>query len=493
MEQYGAVATAILEQAGYNHGDVGHSVVDSDGYFVIDPKTKEITGESKSITQFDHESEIISFKLPRYVEGHDMSVCTNVEVHYNNISTSRQENAGIYDVTDLAVMADDENMVQFTWLISENATQYDGLLSFLIMFKCERNGEVEYRWSTHINSSDLTVAKGMNNGSVIVAEYADILVQWEQRLFSAEDSAINNIEAKADETEARMTHFSEETYDSFNRDVNKKMSTMSGYAQQKYEEFSDMVDEKAEKSIEAIPEDYAKLDANVKRLEKTLQEVENYDGVVLLDDENNVGAQFGSKEVWDKLPYNRKYGFGGFPYGNGVLPPFSRIAGVFESDMMSVRGGKGRWNGEDTGNFEHGGHVFEGWNAEEDARLTAGIGLHNKNIAWIQTFHPATEEGTDGGAYYCVTKIGSDLDRQGVNFMPAIAKAQSLLALVVSSTPPTIPEKQLEVMVESGEIVDWEYNANDGMLFGAMYYDYDEDRVKVYTKTGWKTLKFEED
>lgn len=259
MEQYGTVADAILAQAGYNHGDVGHSVVDSDGYFVIDPKTKEVTGESKSITQFDHESEIISFKLPRYVEGHDMSVCTNVEVHYNNISTSRQENAGMYDVTDLAVMADDENMVQFTWLISENATQYEGLLSFLIMFKCERNGEVEYRWSTHINSSSLTVAKGMNNGSVIVAEYADILVQWEERLFSAENSAINNIEAKADETEARMTHFSEETYTDFENDVNKKMTTMTKHASDTFNNFNAGVDEKATETISLIPDDYTKL------------------------------------------------------------------------------------------------------------------------------------------------------------------------------------------------------------------------------------------
>ncbi len=269
MEQYGAVATAILEQAGYNAGDsVTHTVVDSDGYFVIDPKTRKITSESqnKLIIQFDHESERISFKLPRYVEGHDMSACTNVEVHYNNISTSRQENAGIYDVTDLAVVSDEHEMVQFTWLISENATQYEGLLSFLIMFKCERNGEVEYRWSTFINSDDITVGKGMNNGSVIVTEYADILVQWEQRLFSAEDSAINNIEAKAEET----------------------MDTVTVHAINTLNEFNANVDKKASDTLASIPEDYTELDAEVKEQKKTLTTKANKTTVEELEDDISV-------------------------------------------------------------------------------------------------------------------------------------------------------------------------------------------------------------
>ncbi len=272
MGEYGAVATAILEQDGYSDNDVAHTIVDSDGYFVIDPKTRKITGESKKITQFDHESECISFKLPRYVEGHDMSSCTNVEVHYINISTTRQENAGIYDVTDLAVMADDENTVQFTWLISENATQYDGLLSFLIMFKCERNGEVEYRWSTGINS-DIIVDKGMNNGSVIVAEYSDILVQWEQRLFSAEDSAINNIETKAEEMMSNVTQHCEKTYNTFNTNVNKKMSAMTEHATSTYSEFSQQVEDKAREVLASIPEDYSELSSEVSELKSNNQDI----------------------------------------------------------------------------------------------------------------------------------------------------------------------------------------------------------------------------
>ena len=136
--------------------------------------------------------------------------------------------------------------------------------------------------------------------------------------------------------------------------------------------------------------------------------------------------------------------------------------------------------------------MFEGWNKEEDVRLTFGIGLKNKDISWIQTFHPATEEGTDGGAYYGVTKIGSDIDREGVDFMPTVAKSQSIICLKVGND--LVPKREhVQELVDTGELVDWEYSSSDMIPFGAMYFDYNMNKVRVYTKTGWKSLKFEED
>ena len=184
---------------------------------------------------------------------------------------------------------------------------------------------------------------------------------------------------------------------------------------------------------------------------------------------------------------------GGHPYGDGKLPPYSKIAGVFEADLLSVCGGKGRWNKDDTGNFQHGGHLFEGWNAEEDARLTFGIGTKNKDISWIQTFHAATQEGTDSGSYYCVTKVGSDIDNQGMNFMPSITQSRSLFSLKVGNNlaPKT---EHIQKLVETGELTNWEFNATDMVPYGTMYFDYDKDKVRVYTRTGgWKYLKFEEE
>lgn len=55
--------------------------------FLIDPVTRAITTSSEKlhVMQFDHNSERLTFEMPRYIEGHDMSVCNQVEAHFLNI------------------------------------------------------------------------------------------------------------------------------------------------------------------------------------------------------------------------------------------------------------------------------------------------------------------------------------------------------------------------------------------------------------------------
>lgn len=243
----------------------------------------------------------------------------------------------------------------------------------------------------------------------------------------------------------------------------------------------------------SLKEDLGEKGTTLTDIQKKMSDSNSNDVFLLCDLNGNIVGHIASFEVWNNEPYNKKYGWGGHPYGDGKLPPYSKIAGVFEADLLSVCGGKGRWNKDDTGNFQHGGHLFEGWNAEEDARLTFGIGTKNKDISWIQTFHPATQEGSDSGAYYCVTKVGSDIDNQGMNFMPSITQSRSLFSLKVGNNlaPKT---EHIQKLVETGELTNWEYNATDMVPYGTMYFDYDKDKVRVYTRTGgWKYLKFEEE
>lgn len=245
--------------------------------------------------------------------------------------------------------------------------------------------------------------------------------------------------------------------------------------------------------ISSLNEDLGEKETVLTDIQKKISDSNSNDGFLLCDLNGNIVGHIASFEVWNDEPYNKKYGWGGHPYGNGKLPPYSKIVGILESDLLSVRGGKGRWNKDDTGNFQHGGHLFEGWNAEEDARLTFGIGTKNKDISWIQTFHAATQEGTDSGAYYCVTKVGSDIDNQGMNFMPSITQSRSLFSLKVGDNL-SPNSKHIQKLAETGELVDWEYNKTDMIPYGTMYFDYTKDKVRVYTRTGgWKYLKFEEE
>ncbi len=175
---------------------MGNAIMDSDRYFEIDPVSRSITSlnQKGSIVQFDHNSERLTFSIPRYVEGHDMTECTNIEVHYSNIdATTKAENVGVYPITDMQTDPDNEERVICTWLISQNATQKVGLLKFSIRFTCvDENANIAYSWNTGIFSS-IVVLASLYNSNEIAKEYVDVLEQWEQELFSLSAEGTKNI------------------------------------------------------------------------------------------------------------------------------------------------------------------------------------------------------------------------------------------------------------------------------------------------------------
>lgn len=165
-----------------------HPVYDTDTHFIIDPITRVVSNpESKKtiLMQNDHNSERFSFEINRYVEGHDLTLCDKVEVHYANVdSNKKNKSLGVYEVTDVELIEDKDDTLVFTWLVSENATLYAGTLSFLILFACTENGKDVYRWNSGINTS-ISISKGMNNGESISETYPDILTQWKDELYAA--------------------------------------------------------------------------------------------------------------------------------------------------------------------------------------------------------------------------------------------------------------------------------------------------------------------
>lgn len=189
-----------------------HSVYDTDTHFKIDAVTRAVknTPETKvMIVQHDHNSERFTFEIPRHVDGHDMSTCNVVQVHYINTDSTGKGNhySGVYEVDDLQISPDSDDVVICSWLISANATQFVGKLSFVIRFACTTGEVVDYAWNTVINSN-VHVSSGINNGEEIEMEYADILAAWEERIQTLENggvgvdltNAINNALAQAKES-----------------------------------------------------------------------------------------------------------------------------------------------------------------------------------------------------------------------------------------------------------------------------------------------------
>lgn len=181
-----------------------HPVYDTDPHFSIDSTTRAITYESKDklvLVQGDHNSQRYTFEVPRYVDGHDMMLCDSVRIHYINISSgsSRSRENGVYEVTDMQVAPDDEQgTVVLSWLVSCNATKYVGTLNFVIRFACTSESEIEYAWSTTIFNAVAIIAS-IDNGELVVEQYADILEQWYNDLVTAGTASVDAIHKERDQ------------------------------------------------------------------------------------------------------------------------------------------------------------------------------------------------------------------------------------------------------------------------------------------------------
>ena len=141
-----------------------HLVLDSDAIFSINPMNRTIQNESgkECVVQFDHNSERFTFILPRYIEGHDMSLCNYVEVNFSNKADGTgKQNYGSYVVDDLQIYSEDSEKVICTWLIDSEATQQVGALDFSLRFICaDEDLLAGYKWSTAIYTG-IKVLKGM--------------------------------------------------------------------------------------------------------------------------------------------------------------------------------------------------------------------------------------------------------------------------------------------------------------------------------------------
>lgn len=180
-----------------------HSVYDSDTHFIINPVTRSIRnpGSQKIILmQKDHKSERFTFELPRFIEGHDMSQCNKVEIHYINfesVAKNPKSHSDVYTVDDLQIAPDDDKFVICSWLISKNVTMYAGGLSFLVVFKCinEDGKTIEYAWHTD-QFKGISISEGINADESFEAEYPDIIEQWKESVIAHFTNELNQWQIK---------------------------------------------------------------------------------------------------------------------------------------------------------------------------------------------------------------------------------------------------------------------------------------------------------
>lgn len=185
-----------------------HVVYDSDPHFTVDPDNRELkytSPEKLTIMHNDHNSEIVTFDMPRYVDGHDMLLCNKIQVHFINVEANKSSNrvSGMYTVTDAHEDPEDSNKIIFSWPISRTATSLVGTLHFTLRFACMEGSRLTYSWNTAVYTG-MSVSQSIDNTETIGEEYLDIVYKWYYDLVSAGTMGINAIADAVEEAIARI-------------------------------------------------------------------------------------------------------------------------------------------------------------------------------------------------------------------------------------------------------------------------------------------------
>lgn len=209
-----------------------HEIKNCAHSFRINPSDRGIYKTSPNniiLMQGDHNSVRFSFRVPRYINGHDMSLCNKIELNYINISLDKaNKTEDVYIVQDMAVDTADEKYILFSWLLSKNATKYAGTLSFLIEFLCvKEDATASYSW--HTDKHTLTMTEGMDNEETVVEAVSDVLAVWEAKVIKVvKEACIEDI--KAFKKEAAETYATKTEVKEINDKVDKIPTDVAWYA-----------------------------------------------------------------------------------------------------------------------------------------------------------------------------------------------------------------------------------------------------------------------
>ena len=145
---------------------LSQNLVDDDPYFTVDRNKRLISVPSTQdmfAVNFDENSEVITFKFPRYADGVDLST---KEIYVNYERSDKTRNKALCTLTDTS-----DSYVVFTWVVSAYATQVEGTLNFNIEFR-----SVDYRWQTQPTS--LLVYRSLLYTGEAVPDQPELLDQY---------------------------------------------------------------------------------------------------------------------------------------------------------------------------------------------------------------------------------------------------------------------------------------------------------------------------
>lgn len=154
-------------------------VIDSDLRTIKIPKTITNIG-----VESDDEVLSLPFRMPRYYHGIDLSAF-RININYLN----SKKVGDVHEIKEPSIL---DESIEFEWLIGRHATQYKGMVEFVVCLKEVIAGEVVREFNTTI--AELPVLEGLETGGAVVAEHSDILEQWREELLNSSGTITGHIE-----------------------------------------------------------------------------------------------------------------------------------------------------------------------------------------------------------------------------------------------------------------------------------------------------------
>lgn len=156
---------------GIHHGD--KVVSDSEPAIIIDGYKRTLTPETGFNTQIgvtnDYNTNEITFKCDKIVDGHDLSACKNKAIKWHN-PVSNMMGSDALEMTE-----SDETTFTMTWHVPPEATTKAGTLRIAICFcDIDDNNKIIYKWNSLVYSG-LQVAQGMDNIAIVGVPLSSII------------------------------------------------------------------------------------------------------------------------------------------------------------------------------------------------------------------------------------------------------------------------------------------------------------------------------
>lgn len=196
-------------------------VTDDDIQFTMDNKKRLILvpgSQNLLAVQFDNQSEIITFKFPRYQEEVDLST----KIPYVNYKRPQREDLGkalctIEEIT--------EDTIYFSWLVDEAATQYEGIIQFQVEF----TDSFGYRWQSQVGELPILVSlynTGLEPYSPgVLEQYLQQIREYAQEAASSAEEGSSQVEAIQQKGEEVLASIPAD-YTELNQDVNNLKSAI---------------------------------------------------------------------------------------------------------------------------------------------------------------------------------------------------------------------------------------------------------------------------